>query len=615
VATIAPRGQRDAALLILAAVAAAQLVVLAPALVYPDLNLDYPYLGGDGRDWIGNALAWLGHDVNHAARPPVLPWLLAALTRLGIAPFFPVINLAVFLATLIGLYLVIRDRFPHRAAFVAVAALLVDFSLVDLALDVMADVLAASLLFSGLALLGRARERNGVAFASGLLLGLSAVTQQIALVVPIAVGVAWTLLPRHRPRRRALVAAVVGFAPLPLAWLGAKAAIFGSAGDVGQRQWSLLRLHVDDVGHYVFAAASLLGVAGLIAACAGAILLARKVVAGAAPPQELVAAAIMIAFFVFLYDFPDKRFLVYLAPFAGIFIGEALAAVRSAAVFWALSAVVVATAAVPLPARGGDPRYAALWPLPPRLLVSATATETTGAQRATLRELRLVSPGLQATLGAALPVRAWRDRRALVPSQLFQGEGFGPDRGAICLTGEGAAPGDRYQLTGLVSNALLLRTKYFPAELIAAHTGLLAPLACGSVAGRTLLRTPVAGLPGTWVLVWPPGLTLPDAASVSPPSAEELATAAADAAAARAFIEDRERIVVFPSQPRRVRLAAFLLAVQLRTHRVYVGLDGGEPIASVVARLPDLDSAHFGQLTVRKTEMLDQAGALVFERD
>jgi len=82
---------RDRWFVALVALCLASLGFFARVLVYPDLNLDYPFPGEDGLDWISNGLWWAGIDVRYTVRPPLLPWILAGLYRAGLLGGFSVL--------------------------------------------------------------------------------------------------------------------------------------------------------------------------------------------------------------------------------------------------------------------------------------------------------------------------------------------------------------------------------------------------------------------------------------------------------------------------------------------------------------------------------------------
>src|SRR5258708_6051066 len=131
---------------VLVALCLGSFAALAPHLVYPDLNLDYPFVDGASHDWIANGLFFAGDDVRSPGRPPLLPLMLALLDRLGLLRWWPLLGLAFFLATVVGFYTLAARLFPAAAAFAAALLLLADYSLQGLAHDLMAAVPASCLL-------------------------------------------------------------------------------------------------------------------------------------------------------------------------------------------------------------------------------------------------------------------------------------------------------------------------------------------------------------------------------------------------------------------------------------------------------------------------------------
>src|SRR5688572_5277265 len=83
--------RRDSCLWILVLAVLLHLGLTVPRLVYPDLNLDYPFLDGDSHDWIAHALHFEGYDVRASGRSPLLPLTLAVLDRVSAESWLPVL--------------------------------------------------------------------------------------------------------------------------------------------------------------------------------------------------------------------------------------------------------------------------------------------------------------------------------------------------------------------------------------------------------------------------------------------------------------------------------------------------------------------------------------------
>ena len=69
--SVPPRARPDSLFFIVALLGLVRLALLAPELIPADLNLTYPFVGGDSHDWIANGLRLAGEDVRYSGRPPL----------------------------------------------------------------------------------------------------------------------------------------------------------------------------------------------------------------------------------------------------------------------------------------------------------------------------------------------------------------------------------------------------------------------------------------------------------------------------------------------------------------------------------------------------------------
>lgn len=438
-----PLGRR--LLWVLVALCLATFAALAPHLVYPDLNLDYPFVDGDSHDWIANGLFLAGHDVRYSGRPPLLPLILALLDRLGLLRWWPVLGLSFFLATIVGFYTLAARLFPAAAAFAAALLLLADYSLQSLALDLMADVPASCLLlWSARAFLtARAREaapagQPGAAATpseravgagqpgatpgaraatgaaerphryvwSGLLAGLSALTQPMCLLLPLAAGA--TLAAR---RRRDLAtrwpwigaALVIGCEGL---WMAVGRFSFAPRGDSLKDPWRLVGFHLSTVGSYLWSLVSLLGMPACLLLAAGVLLAGWRAWRGRDP--EPAAASLfalllflsLVGFVVFWYRWEAKRFLVYAVWPAGLLIAEALSPLARMASRAGRMGLGSGAAEQRAPRPAAATRQAATGPAAMRPAANGHAA----VSRLSMRSLPIVAVSALAIGGAALPL-------------------------------------------------------------------------------------------------------------------------------------------------------------------------------------------------------------------
>jgi len=308
-----------------------QLGYLAAHLVYPDLNLDYPFVDGDSYDWIANGLRIAGHDVRFSGRAPLLPLVIALLERAGILSWLPVLFQILFHGTVLAFYTLAARLSSRPAAFAVALALMINHSLLGISLQVMADVAASCLLFLAARsfLLGRYA-------AAGLAGGLSAITQPIGLL--LAVPAALTLVLRRRDdlRKRSLwlgAGLLAGFPVLARLFIG----------ETLVHHWSLLAPH-SSIPFYAWGILSFLGLPACLLLAAGLGILRG----GDAPLFVTALFAVLLGFFVFLYTYEAERFLVYPVWMAGLLIAWTLA--RLPRMPFAVAAVLlVAVSALPLP--------------------------------------------------------------------------------------------------------------------------------------------------------------------------------------------------------------------------------------------------------------------------
>src|SRR5881628_1542732 len=94
------RARPDPAFFAVALLCLLRLALLVPA----DLNLTYPFVGGDSHDWIANGLRLAGEDVRYSGRPPLLPLVIALLHRLSALSWLPLLLQGLFLATVLVFY-------------------------------------------------------------------------------------------------------------------------------------------------------------------------------------------------------------------------------------------------------------------------------------------------------------------------------------------------------------------------------------------------------------------------------------------------------------------------------------------------------------------------------
>ncbi len=606
-----------------AVLALADLLWVAPRLLVPDLNLDYPFTDGDSWDWIANGLAFAGHSVRDPGRSPLLPLLLAALARLGALELWPLLQQALVHATAVGFVALAARLYGPRAAVATGAALLFNHSYQGLSVDLMADVLGSCLLFAAAAAFLVAAERPRAYLAAGLAGGLAALAQQAALLAALPAAAAVLLARRRHLRAPALWAGAAVFLALQVAWLLLKQARYGTFGDVLTRYSTLLRLHDGgSLGAYLWSLASLLGLPGalLLTAGVGLALLGFRASNPAAAGRLFLGGTVLALFLFFAcaYDFHAKRFLVLAYWLGGLLIAEVLARLRHPALFWGAAGLFVGASLLSLPAPGRDPSYVALWPVPPVYARAEPAFAPTGAVMPNLARVEVVRPPLREVLAAEHHARLRDAARRLRPAPRLDPALLAADRGALYLYGPGEA-GARYRTVTRLGNALRKPLKFVPAAWLEPYFGLLDVESLGSVGEAEVFRARVRGLAGTWLL----------AAAADGPARAHLAAAAAAppapgavpggrvergrrrAHAVAAWLAESDAYVALLPGPEQ-DLARLYLPFLLETTELYVIEPEQEAGArGMLAAAPLYAERRFGPLRARRIELFGRPSAVI----
>jgi hypothetical protein len=610
---------------VLVALCLAVFAGLAPHLVYPDLNLDYPFVDGDSHDWIANGLFFAGHDVRYSGRQPLLPLALALLDRLGLLPWWPVLGLTLFLATVVGFYTLAARLFPAAAAFAAALLLLADYSLQGLALDLMADLPASCLLlWSARAFLlargegaGAAAGASAAAAAgprrylwSGLLAGLSALTQPMALLLPLAAGV--TLAARRRrdlATRWPWIGAALALG-CPAAWTLVRRIAFASYGESLLNHRRLLGFHLSGTRFYAESLISMLGTPACLLLAAGIVLAGIRAWRGRDPEPAaaslfaLLLFAVLLGFVTLCYLWNAKRLVVYAAWPAGLLIAEALsplARLRRPAgrlCFAAVSALAIGGAALPLPEPAYDATWAAVSPLPP---LAAHLANGAGVIPFSPTDLTRWS-----TFGRAASAWAARPRpETRRPSPSL----FAAADSALYLYDRPEDGGGRYRTLTRLSNDLRKPVRFVPRAALTPYWRLLTVTPLAQIApDYAIYRVNLPGLAASWLLVTPADRPL-DPLLLHPPGAGPstlapgLSRALAEATAIATWVGRGNAYVALLPSPDAIDPVELYLLALLQTTELYVVEPSAAAARSLLASSPVESERRFGSTRVLVTRV------------
>ena len=301
------------------------LLIKACFLIYPNLNISYPFLAPDSYDWIANGLHYGGYDVNFSFRPPALPLIIALLDSLGILELLPVLNqLALFLILLV-FYMMIARRFSPLTGIVTTAIVFFNFFLQNLSLYILADTYALLFMLAGCYFYMEAENDEKRYLSASLSLCVSYIFQSAVIFVIPAIILHYLVF-RRRARLTVCLRAVLPPLLLIGGWLVWKRIQFGTFLGYGTQQLKLLKLHFDSLFFYLINTVSVLGVLVFLLVVFGlfvcALLKDKRIIHYMY--LNVMLSVSWVIFWVFLYTWNDRRFIIYLMFFILPFASAAI---------------------------------------------------------------------------------------------------------------------------------------------------------------------------------------------------------------------------------------------------------------------------------------------------
>ncbi len=467
-------------------------LVLAFLLLYPDLNLNYPFMGGDSYDWISQALRFAGHDVRYPGRPPLLPLVMAGLESMSLLHLTPSLLQLLIAVTTIILFRVVAGRFSTTIALPVSIAFFVNYAWRSMGMEIMADVPAACLILMSLAAFSKALDHPKFYVLTGLFGGLSAVTQPLSLLLLMSMGGALFVHRRSDLQTRwPWVGLILFFGPT-LLWFPVQRLWLGAPG-AGPLHWALLGLHLNNIPFYLWTGLAFVGLPGMFLAAWGFFVVFRRV---RRDPWALVLVTSVVLFFGFFsvaYGFAAKRFLVYAFVLAPFFWAEALSRFRRAAPAICVCLLLIGWSWLPCPDRGSSPLRLAVWPAPATYLVASPDQRPRGDVRPDLSDIKLERPSL--LLRWSVLSRAWLAKKDLSPA--VDVEVLESDAAAVFLSRSEGENSRRYLTVTRLGNALRRRIKFVSREQLQPFVDSLPLRPVGRILGRQIYRTELPGLQGT----------------------------------------------------------------------------------------------------------------------
>lgn len=292
-----------------------------------DLNWCYPYLSSDSFDWIHDGLHWAGLPVLPSFRPPGLPLVIALLYRVRLLFWLPALNVAVLGASALLLFVLLRERFSPAVSALAAWGLFTNGFLQDFVRWVSAEIWTIPFLILASFLFHRAGSEPRAYVGFGLALGIGFLFHYAALPAGVGFAALVLLVRRADLRQRELWTGAFVAAIPPAIWLAARWRYRRLHPDADPH-WieELVRFVPENVPFFLFTGLALLGLVVLPLYAAGVARLLRRPGGEERLIRESIVPplASLGLFFGLLYDWVDKRFLIYLFPFAVGFLALGL---------------------------------------------------------------------------------------------------------------------------------------------------------------------------------------------------------------------------------------------------------------------------------------------------
>ena len=323
--------------------AAAGTIPVLRSLLVPDLNWCYPFMTSDSYDWVNNGMYWAGASLSPTMRPPGYALLIAALTGIGALSWLPVVNFLCLGAGTAALYLLLRERHDGWIAAVACWFYFANDFVQDFARYVMAETCAVPFLILATLCFRRAERQPRWYFALGVALSAALLFSYAALPAAAGFGTAFLATRRRDLANRQVWKAAALFALTLGSWFAFRGWYYSThPGGPHHDVEAVLHLSLSNVPFFGFAAVALVGLVPLPLYVLGAVAFLEDE-PGSRTWRAAIAvpAAWIAALFFFVYDWADKRFLLYLLPFLIACLAAGLEKLRT----WADRGVLAAAAA------------------------------------------------------------------------------------------------------------------------------------------------------------------------------------------------------------------------------------------------------------------------------
>lgn len=311
------------------------LLTLKYYLVKP-INTDflgtYKYFAPDSYDWIVNGM-FIFKDDSISFRNPGLSVIIKVLDNLNALELLPLINQVLLLLLYLGVFHIVKNLTKRKLpAYSSLAPLVLNYGIHDFALYVLADLYA--IVFITWALYFAITKKYHVSF---FLLGFSALFQNFSFFL-FPVFFIFYFHKSFKGRyvfssklviefiKRGIVASI-SLLHINLLWFGYKYVEFSDPMYTQIRHISLLKPHLTSIWFYLVNGYILLGFTILIMS-AGLIKI-KKHKLNEHTMLLMISLAVTLVFWITIYNWNDKRFLLYAVPFVFPLLGVVFSQVKT----------------------------------------------------------------------------------------------------------------------------------------------------------------------------------------------------------------------------------------------------------------------------------------------
>ncbi|WP_428108883.1 hypothetical protein [Caldisericum sp.] len=298
-------------------------------IVYPDLPFSYPFMSYDSFEWIADGLFYYGHPVPIIYRDIALPIILGAFNQLDILRWFPMVNELLFFLFITFSYLLLRQFFPKNISIATTLVIFLSFNIQSYFDYILADQWAITFQTISFYFLIKTKYNSknikfAIIFASISFLFQYAIGFLFIAYLYLLLSYYKRFNLDKRQKKQYVIHLTIGICIgfiLIFPYFLYKFIKFHNPLYSGVTQFSLVKPHLYGIMFYLIGYFSFFGLIFGIIGLYGFLSSIKK--------HEffrfvLIGFLSYILFWVFLYEWLETRFILYLVTFISFYIAEGL---------------------------------------------------------------------------------------------------------------------------------------------------------------------------------------------------------------------------------------------------------------------------------------------------